>query len=262
MKTGIQGKVTIVTGASRGIGKAIAMKFAEEGARLAICARTEEDLTRAADEITAQTHSDVLAVKANVAKMNDIKRFVGTTVKKFGQIDILINNAGSAHIGGILTTTEEEWEHHLQLKLLGYIRMAREVIPFMNQSGGRIVNIAGMESHEPHPLSLVSGVINSAILNLTKSLAKELEHLHILVNAVNPSITDTKLTEATLLKLSVRQQQTPEEVMNALVASMPGRRLVAADDIANAALFLSSEAASYITGISINVDGGRSSGVW
>jgi len=262
MKTGIQGKVVLITGASRGIGKAIAVKFASEGARLALCARTEEDLMRTADEITAQTHTEVLTVKANIAKMNDIKRFVGSAAKKFDQIDILINNAGGAHVGGIHSTTEEEWEYHLQLKLLGYIRMAREVIPYMKAHGGRIINIVGVASREPHPLYMVPGVTNSAILNFTKSLGKELEKERILVNSINPATTDTPLTEATIAAIAKIQQKPADEVRASIIASMPQGRFIGAGEIADAALFLASDAAAYISGTSINIDGGKSSGVW
>src|ERR1044071_1543239 len=136
MLTGIQGKVILITGASKGIGKAIAHALAVEGARLAICARDERVLQLAADEIQAQTKTDVLPVKANMTKLNDIKRFVDSAAKKFNRIDVLINNAGGAHVGGVLTTTDENWEYNIQLKLLGYVRMAREVVPHMKAAGG------------------------------------------------------------------------------------------------------------------------------
>lgn len=262
MISGIQGKVAIITGGSRGIGKAIAMKFAAEGARLTICARNEEDLARTADEISAQTHADILVVKANMTKMNDIKRVVSAAVKKFERIDILVNNAGGAHIGGVFTTTDETWEYHIQLKLLGYIRMAREVIPFMNQNGGRIINIAGMAGKEPGPLYLVPAVTNGGILNFTKSLSKELMEVGILVNCINPSTTETPLTEETIAKLAAIQHTTPLELRTSLVAATPHHRFASAENIADTALFLASDAASYISGISINVDAGRSAGVW
>jgi NAD(P)-dependent dehydrogenase (short-subunit alcohol dehydrogenase family) len=234
----LQGKVALITGASRGIGRAVAERFAAAGARLAICARNEEDLERAAEEIRSQTRADVLAVKANVARLNDVHRFVGAAAKKFSRIDILVNNAGEAHAGGILAVDDETWEYHLQLKLLGAVRSAREVIPHMRASGGgRIINVAGMAGKEPRPLSMVTGVTSAALLNFTKSLALELEPDRITVNAVNPGSAGTDAPDA------AGPVATP-------------------DEIASAVLYLASDAAACINGISLNVDRGHSSGLW
>ena len=263
MNTGLQGKVVLITGGSKGIGKAAAHAMALEGARLAICARDERQLQLAADEIQAQTKADLIAVKANLTKLNDIKRFVDTAVKKFNRVDVLVNNAGGAHIGGIFTTTDEDWEYHIQLKLLGYIRMAREVVPHMKAAGGgKIINVVGMTSKELNPLYMVPGVTNAALVNFTKSLSKELEKDKILVNSVNPTTTDTPLTEETFKQLAVAREQTPEAVRQSLVASMPQGRLATAEDIANVIIFLASQAASFVNGISINVDSGKSLAVW
>ncbi|HEV8537439.1 MAG TPA: SDR family oxidoreductase [Bacteroidota bacterium] len=263
MNTGLQGKVVLITGAGRGIGKSIAFAMAAEGARLAICARDEQQLQLTADEIQAQAKADVIAVKANVTRLNDIRRFVDAAARKFNRIDILVNNAGAAHTGGILTTTDEEWEYNIQLKLLGYIRMTREVIPHMKTSGGgKIINIAGMTANEPSPYSLVPGVTDAAILAFTKSVSRELEKDRILVNSVNPTTTDTPLAENNFKQLALVLQKTPEEVRRSLIASMPQGRLATADDIAGVVVFLASEAANFINGISINVDAGQSPGVW
>jgi NAD(P)-dependent dehydrogenase (short-subunit alcohol dehydrogenase family) len=263
MSTGIQGKVVLITGASKGIGKAIALAMAVEGARLAICARDERQLQLAADEIQAQTKADVLAIKANVTKLNDIKRFVDAAAKKFNRIDMLVNNAGGAHIGGILATTDEDWEYHIQLKLLGYIRMAREVVSHMKAAGGgKIINIVGMASKEPNALYMVPGVTNAALLNFTKSISKELEKDKILVNSVNPTTTDTPLTEETFKQLSALTLKSPEELRQSLAASMPQGRIGTVEDVAGVVLFLASDAANFINGISMNVDAGKSLGVW
>ena len=258
MTTGLQGKVALITGASKGIGKAIAYHLASEGVRLAICARNEEQLKLTADEIQMHTHADVIAVKANTTKLNDVRRFVSAAVKKFNRIDILINNAGGAHIGGIAATTDVEWEYHIQMKLLGYIRTAREIIPHMKLSGGgKIINIVGMAAKEPNPLYMVPGVTNAALLNFTKSLSKELENDKIFVNSVNPGTTDTPLTEETFKSLAAVLNKTPEEVRQAAIASSPQGRLATADDVAKVVLFLASDAANFINGISINVDAGK-----
>jgi NAD(P)-dependent dehydrogenase (short-subunit alcohol dehydrogenase family) len=263
MNTNIQGKVVLITGASKGIGKATAMRLAAEGARLALCARDEKALTLTADEIRAQTHADVLTVKANMTKINDIRRFVSGAVSKFDHADILINNAGGWNVGGILTTTDEDWEYHLQLKLLGYIKMAREVIPHMKiNGGGKIINVVGMTAKEPGSLSIVQGVINAGLLSFTKSLSKELEADNITVNSINPTTTDTPLTEETFEKLAQLLQKSPEELRQSYKELMPGGKLVSTEDIAKVILFLASDSSSYINGTSINIDAGKSLGLW
>lgn len=263
MNFDLQGKIAVITGASRGIGKAIALAMAAEGVRLALCARDEEALKLVATEIQSQTKADVIAVKANMTKVNDIRRFVDAAAKKFNKIDILVNNAGGAHIGGILSTTDEEWEYHIQLKLLGYIRMAREVIPHMKTAGrGRIINIVGTAGKEPSALYMVPGVTNGAILNFTKSLSKELEHDAITVVSVNPGTTDTPLTAETFKALAEVFKKTPEEVRKASADLSPRGRLGTPEEVAAVVLFLASEAAASINGVSINVDAGKILGVW
>ncbi len=262
MNTGLQGKVALITGASRGIGKAIALAFASEGVRLALCARNEEQLKLTADEIQIHTHADVIAVKANMTKINDIRRFVATAVKKFDHIDILVNNAGGAHVGGLMTTTDEEWEYHLQLKLLGYIRMARETIPFMKKNSfGKIINIIGTAAKEPAPHFTVSGVTNNGLVSFTKSLSKELEYDHILVNGIHPGTTDTPLTEETFKSLAALFQKAPDEIKQNAIASLPQGRLGSPEDIAKVAVFLASDAANFVNGSVIPVDAGKILGV-
>jgi NAD(P)-dependent dehydrogenase (short-subunit alcohol dehydrogenase family) len=262
MTTGLQGKVALITGGGKGIGKAIALALAAEGVRLALCARDERELKLAADEIQIHTHADVIAVKANTTKLNDIRRFVDTAAKKFNRIDILVNNAGGQHVGGIETTKDEEWEYHLQMKLLGYIRMAREVIPHMKKSGGgKIINVVGVTSHEPTPLFMVPGVTNAALVNFTKSLSKELEPHRIQVNAVNPGTTDTPLTAETFRALAEFFQHTPQEMRKTASELSPQGALATPHDIANVVLFLASDLSTFVNGISINVDAGKLSGV-
>jgi len=263
MHTGLQGKVVLITGGSKGIGKAVALAMAEEGARLGLCARDERRLKLAADEIQIRTHADIVAVKANVTKVNDIRRFVDTVIRKFSHIDILVNNAGGAHIGGISTTTDEEWEYHIQLKLLGYIRMAREVIPHMKTNGsGKIINIVGTTGKEPGPLYMVPGVTNAALLSFTKSLSKELEQFRIHVNSVNPGTTDTPLTEETFHALAEIFQKTPVEVRASASEFSPQGAIATPEDIAKAVLFFASDLSNFVNGTSLNVDAGKLVGLW
>ncbi|MFI5252890.1 MAG: SDR family NAD(P)-dependent oxidoreductase [Bacteroidota bacterium] len=263
MNLNLQGKAAIITGGSKGIGKAIAIALAAEGARIAICARDERILLQTAEEIQNQTRTEVIGVKANMTKLNDIRRFVGAAAKRFNRIDILVNNAGGGHIGDIETITEEDWEYHIQLKLLGYIRTAREVIPFMRTAGGgKIINIIGTAGRDPNPQFMLPGVTNAALMNFTKSLSKGLVKDRIMVNAVNPGTTETPLAEQIVAALSTLNNQPPEEVKSAIAASFPHSRIASVDDIAKAVVFLASDMANFINGFTINVDDGKSSTVW
>ena len=263
MNLNLQGKAVLITGGSKGIGKAIAMALASEGARVAICARDERILQQAAEDIQNQTKSEILAVKANVTRLNDIRRFIATAEKKFHRVDILINNAGGAHVGGISAITDEDWESHIQLKLLGYIRAAREVIPSMRiAGGGKIINVIGMAGREPAPHFMLPGVTNAALINFTKTLSKELESDNITVNALNPGTTDTPLTEQTIASLAALSAKSPEEVKAALYASNPRGRIASVDEIARVAVFLASDMAAYLNGVAVNVDGGKFNAAW
>src|ERR1041384_6015028 len=260
---GLEGKVALVTGGSRGIGRAVASAMAASGARVAICARDEPLLQQAADEIRAACRADILAVKANMTRVNDIRRFVAAAAGKFGRIDILVNNAGGAHVGGIMQTTDEEMEYHIQLKLLGYVRAAREVIQHMKAAGGgRIINVVGMAGKEPSPYFLTPGITNAALLNFTKSLSKELEPDRITVNSVNPGITDTPLTEETFKAIAALNQKPAEEVRLQAARSTMYGRIALPGEVAAAVLFLAFDAAAFINGISINIDAGKSLGIW
>lgn len=227
-----------------------------------LCARTEDQLIQVQNEIKDKFHTDVLIVKANISRLNDIKRVVSKTVSKFKRIDILVNNAGGAFVGGIFQMTDEELENHLYLKLIGYIRAAREVIPYMQQQvGGRIINIIGIAGKEPSPTMMMPGITNSALLNFTKSLALELAKDNITVNAVNPGSTDTLLTESILSSLAAIQGTSTDEIRQTITTANPFGRLARPEDVAAAVIFLASETSTYISGISINVDGGMSRGL-
>ncbi|MDP2209256.1 MAG: SDR family oxidoreductase [Bacteroidota bacterium] len=261
MNTGLNGKTAIVTGATQGIGKAIALALANEGVRLILCARTEEQLQQTETEIKDRFHTEVTFVKANLTRTNDIKRVVTKAISKYKRVDILVNNAGGAHIGGIFEITDEIFEAHIHLKLLGYIRFAREVIPYMRQQGGgRIINVIGTAGKEPKPTLMLPGITNGALLNFTKSLALELAKDNITVNAVNPGTTDTPLTEQTIGTLASLQNVTPDEMRQMLKSDNPFGRLVRSEEVASAVVFLASEAANFISGISMNVDGGTTRG--
>lgn len=238
------------------------MGLAAEGARVAICGRDERVLEQARDEIVEATRAEVICVKANMTRVNDIRRFFSTAHKKFNRIDILVNNAGARQIGTIEDITDGQWEEQIELKMLGYIRAAREVIPYMRQNGGgRIVNIADIAGREPSPQNIAPTVINAALIAMTKTLSKSLERDRIVVNAVCPGATDTMLTTEEIASLAVRTQKSPEEIRQGMIESSPLGRLAAPDEIARVAVFLASEAAGFINGVALNADAGKTAGV-
>ena len=173
MDLGLKGKVALVTGGSKGIGKAVARMLADEGARIAICARTEAPLRAAADEIAKATGADVHAIVADLTRAGDAKRAVDETVARFGRIDILVNNAGSAPGGVLLDLNEDDWEKALQLKFMGFVRCTKTAIAHMVKQGGdRIVNVVGNDGVKPIGIELTPSAANAADLAVTVALAE------------------------------------------------------------------------------------------
>ncbi len=257
MDLGLKGKVAAITGGSEGIGRATAQRLAAEGAKVAICARREDLLSRVAREIEAATGGEVLAVPADVAKADDLKRFVDATVARFGRLDILVNNAGRAAAADFTAVSAEEWQADLDLKLFAAIRAARLAIPHMRQHGwGRIVNLTHVGGKQPGAHSLPSAVSRAAGIALTKALSKDCAPHGILVNTVCVGTIKSAQGER------ARQAQAPnlsqEEFDRRRGQGIPLGRIGEAEEVADVIAFLVSERASYVTGDAINVDGGVS----
>jgi 3-oxoacyl-[acyl-carrier protein] reductase len=264
MDLGIKGRVAIVTGGGRGIGRATAGRLLEEGVRVAICARTKEELGRARDELEAQTGGQILAIAADTSVEADIRRLVGETAERFGGVDILVNNAGQMYSGRFGALTDGGLQTQLDTKLFGFLRAIREVLPYMQASRwGRIVNIVGGAGKEPDPYMFGSGMTNSALLNLTKSLSTEFADRGVLVNAVCPGWVDTGMWRRNAPSLAAELGVQSEEEARRLAARKNALgRFGRPEELADAIVFLCSERASYITGVSLNVDGGRLKGLW
>jgi 3-oxoacyl-[acyl-carrier protein] reductase len=259
MDLALKGKVALVTGASQGIGKAIAMVLAEEGCNLAICARGKDRLEKSAKEIKAKGVS-VLAVQADVGKAEDNKRFVSEAAAKFGRIDILVNNAGTGRLSDPLGLPDEEFRHNMDLMLFGPIQCVREAVPHMRkQGGGRIINISSVFGKQPGGL-IDYDAIKAALNMVTKNLANHLAKDNILVNAVCPGPIRGPLWEGPggmgdqLGK--VLGMPGPEAVKWFAEQNIPLGHHGDPEDIANMVAFLASSKAKNITGQTINVDGG------
>ncbi len=256
MNFGLRDRVALVTGASKGIGLSVARAFAREGAKLAICARGEADLEAAATELR-EAGAEVLHLRADVSKIDDIREFVEAAAGQFGRIDILLNNAVSSSQANFADLPDEEWKHHLDVKLMGYVRCAREVLPHMQKAGGgRIVNIAGMTARIVSEYRITNGAVNAAVTNFTKHLSEQVGKDGITVNAIHPGYTWTPRLEALLRRWAELDKLTLEQVTALRLKEIPIGRFIQPEDLASLVLFLCSEAASAITGQAIAVDGG------
>ena len=264
MDLGIKGRAALVTGGSRGIGRETARRFLEEGARVVICGRNAQTLERTRAELAESTGGDIHAVVADTRKEEDIVRLVDAATERFGKVDILVNNAGQMYSGRFAVLTDEGLKEQFDTKIFGFLRAIRLVYPMMKaQRWGRIVNIIGGAGKEPDPYMFGSGITNSGLLNITKSLSTEFGEDNVLVNAVCPGWVDTNLWQRNAQGLAAELGAKSEEEARRLAARKNAlNRFGKPEELANAIVFLCSERASYITGVSLNLDGGRLKGLW
>jgi 3-oxoacyl-[acyl-carrier protein] reductase len=264
MDLGIKGRSAIVTGGSRGIGRETARQFLEEGVRVTICGRNEETLQKARDELAQQSGGDIQAVVADMTKPADIERLVNAAKARYGTVDILVNNAGQMYSGRFAVMTDEGLKEQFETKIFGFLRAIRLVCPMMKaQRWGRIVNMIGGAGKEPDPYMFGSGITNSGLLNITKSLSTELGEDNVLVNAVCPGWVDTSLWRRNAQGLAQELGVGSEEEARRQAARKNSlNRFGKPEELASAIVFLCSERASYITGVSLNLDGGRLKSLW
>jgi len=254
MDLGLKEKVAIVTGGTQGIGRATALTLAREGAAVAIAAREQERLDRTAAEIRA-AGGRVAAIKADVSQAADCERVVAEAVKAFGRLDILINNAGTSATGEFAAASDAVWQADFDLKLFAAIRLARLAIPHMKrQGGGRIVNLTNIGAKQPRAKSMPTTVTRAAGLAFTKALSKELAPDNILVNTVCIGLVRAGQHEAR----AARQGVDLEQLYATMGKDIPLGRVGRAEEVANVIAFLASEAASFVSGTSVNLDGGAS----
>ena len=254
MELGLKGKVAVVTGGSQGIGRATALRFAKEGANVAICARNADRLEQTSAELR-KAGVEVLSMSADCSKAEDIERFMSAVAKKFGRIDILVNNAGESMRGKFLETGDDQWSADIELKVFGAIRCSRLAIPHMKkQGGGRIINITISSAKQPGAESMPTSVSRAAGLAITKALSKEYAADNILVNTVCIGLIKSGQHERRFKKSG----QKAEDYYALMAPRIPLGRVGEAEEVANVIAFLASDAASYVTGTSINLDGGIS----
>jgi 3-oxoacyl-[acyl-carrier protein] reductase/bacilysin biosynthesis oxidoreductase BacG len=252
----LRGKVAIVTGASRGIGKAVAHSLLNEGCAVAICGRNAERLNAAIGDLS-KIGPRVIGVATDVTDEAAVGRFVGATIEAFGRIDILVNNAGTHLRGTVETTTAAILDRQLRDKVFGFFAMIQAVLPIMKrQRDGRIVNIVGQAGRHPHPDRFPSGVTNAAVMAMTKSVADAVARDNIRVNAVCPQYIESELL-ASLIDKEMRERRIDRATAAAgFSRANPLGRTGTPEEVADLVAFLVSNCSNFTTGSSVSVDGG------
>jgi NAD(P)-dependent dehydrogenase (short-subunit alcohol dehydrogenase family) len=255
MEISLLGRTAVVTGGSKGIGLAVAARFAASGADVAMVARTAEPLKQAVEVIRKSTQTRVIGVQADVSKAADVQRAYDEVIEAFDKVDIVVNNAGTSRAMPFDKVTDEILYDDLELKLLAAVRLIRLVVPQMKERRwGRIINVLNIGAKAPRPNSMPTSISRAAGMAMTKALSHELAPHNVLVNAMLVGF----IRADQHVQLAKRANMTLEEYYKAHGKEIPLGRAGEAEEFANLACFLVSEQGSYITGTAINVDGGRS----
>ena len=257
MNLGLKGKRAIVMASSRGLGYACARALAEEGCDLIICSRDESRIRAAAQTITAQTDARVHAIAADVSGDREARQLVDAAVTQFGGLDIVLHNAGGPPAGDTASVTEAQWQKAFEQNMLSFVRIVNAAVPELKRAGGgRILTIASSSIKQPIPNLVLSNAMRAGIWGFAKTLSRELGPDKILVNVVAPGRIQTERIEELDQANATKTGAAIEDVKRASVAGVPIGRIGRPVEFANLIVFLASDAASYITGQAITVDGG------
>jgi 3-oxoacyl-[acyl-carrier protein] reductase len=257
MNLGLKDKVAIVAAASKGLGKAIALGLAEEGANVAICSRNGDSIKSTADEISTMAGSDVLPIRADVTIESDIQQLIEQTLARFSRIDILVCNAGGPPGGLFGDFSADDWRKGIELNLMSTINLCRHVVPQMKQQKwGRILTVTSVAAKQPVDGLILSNASRAGVVGFSKTLAKELAADNITVNCVCPGYTLTERVEQLGRTLADREGVAVEHIYQRWESNIPMGRMGQPREFADLVVFLASERASYITGTTIQVDGG------
>jgi len=262
METGLRGRVTIIAGSSKGIGREAAAAFAAEGCRVAMCARTREKLEAAAQEIRDQSGTDVFTQAVDVTDAAAVHNFVDAVADKFGGVDVCVTNAGGPPAKGFLAASIEEWRKAIDANFLSTVYFAREVIPHMQRKRwGRIITLTSISTKQPVPDLVLSNAVRAGVVGLVKSLANEFGKDGILVNNVGPGYTATDRLKELARARSSAQNKSEDDIFATWASDSALKRIAEPKEVADTIVWLASERASYITGQTILVDGGAYKGL-
>lgn len=262
METGLRDRVAIVAASSQGLGRATAEALAAEGARVAMCARTEKTLRAAADAIRQKHTTEVFERAFDVTHPGAVQAFVAAVAEKFGRIDICVTNAGGPPAKNFLSLGMEEWRKAVELNFLSVVSFCQAVIPHMQrQRWGRIITITSMAVKQPVSELILSNSVRNAVVGLVRSLANEFGPDGILVNNVGPGYTATDRLKELGATRALALGISADEVMQGFGAEAALQRVGDPRELADTVVFLASERASYITGQTILVDGGAYKGL-
>ena len=262
MDLGLQNKAALVAAASKGLGRAVAEELAREGARVAICSRNETLIEQVAGEIAGATGGEVLGLRADVSRTEDVEKLVSEVAGRFGTIDILVTNAGGPPPGTFDTLENSAWTDAFHLNLLSVVDLCRAAIPYMKANRwGRIINVTSISVKQPVVGLLLSNSLRAGVVGLAKTLSKELGPDNILVNNVCPGFTRTERVDQLANATAERTGVSREDVFRDWESTIPLGRIGTTAEFAALVAFLASERASYITGATIPIDGGAVQGL-
>jgi len=258
MDLGLKDKIALVAASSKGIGKAVAHALSREGAKVAMCARDQETLSAAVKEITADTGAPVWGHACNVSDPDQAAEWVDKAMEHFGGAHILVNNAGGPPPGQFLDFGRQDWENAFRLNLLSTITLSKAVLPRMQaQKWGRIINITSVSVKQPIDGLILSNTVRTGVIGLAKSLSREFGSYGVLVNNVCPGYTLTERIKQLASSLAQKEGVSEQEIIGRWEADIPCKRLGRPEELADLVCFLASERAGYITGVTIQVDGGH-----
>ena len=254
-------KIALVCAASKGLGRASAEALARDGFKVAICARGADALNETARAIR-DGGGDVLAIPADLSQAGDVERVIAVTVERFGGLDVVVTNTGGPPSGPFMTLDEQVWRDAIDSLLLSVVRLCRAAIPHLQaRGGGRIINITSISVKQPIEGLVLSNALRSAVTSLAKTLAAELAPHNILVNCVAPGYTRTDRVVELSEQAAAREGTTPDVVEKRTIAKIPLGRMGEPKEFGEVVAFLASPAASYVTGVTIQVDGGWTQGL-
>ena len=258
MDLGLRDKVVFVAASSKGLGRAIAEEFAREGAKVVMCSREQAAIGTAAREIAAATQAETLAVSADLSKKEDCERFIQSGLERFGRMDVLVVNAGGPPPGRFEELDEAAWDRAYQLTLMSAVRLVRLALPELRKTKGNVVFSTSTSVRQPtqYVALILSNALRAAVHGMLKTLSKDLAKDGIRVNAVQPGRIQTDRIEALDADTAKRTGRSQDQVAKDWFAQIPLGRYGDPKEYAAAAVFLASDRASYITGVSLQVDGG------